>query len=157
MIDIVLSKRAKIVEAILQQIRKVETVDAAWIWRTIAKDPLLSMPKVYTPAVSVFDFQEQTREDVKPSGEIAAKRLFVLVEFWAEKALNQNSSEVLDMVLAKIQKWVFADPTCGGLAQSITEAGSKHKVESKDQVLLMGEVVFVVNYILHQRDPFQAP
>jgi len=156
-ITVVLSKRAKIVEAIMAQVRKVETVDAAWKWRTIAKDPLLSMPNVYTPAVSVFDFQEQTREDVKPSVEIAAKRLFVLVEFWVEKANDQNSSEVLDTVLAKIQKWVFADPTCGGLAQSITEAGSKHKVESKEQVLLMGEVVFIVNYILQQKDPFQAP
>lgn len=150
------TKRSKIVDGVFQRILSLE--NESFKWKTKVKAPLLTVASVYSPAFSVFDFQEQVMGTTPPTGHGVVKaNLNILIEFWVAQAYDENASEKLNEVLGRIQMALGVDFVLGGLVQGLTELGSKLKVEVDKQKVVTGEVVYVASYIRDAKDPFKSP
>lgn len=148
-----LTKRQKILQRVFDIVESAET-DLGTKWQTKVKTPLLGVAsQVRCPAFSVFDHQEQVTQTSKPGIGMVRCKLTLLIEFWTSTTLSDDVSTELNRVLGSIQKAIGADPHLQNQAYSIEEFGSKYKVETDKQRLVMGEVAYVVTY---HRDP-KAP
>lgn len=152
------TKRARIVNAIFEVVSKA--LDGTGEkWRTMSRTPLISVKGLYTPAFSVFDFQEQITQShaTGSPNELEEARLLVLVEFWLPIPANEEYSDHLNYLLGLIQQRVGAIPTANGYAKRLQQYGSKFKMDGQQERLGIGEVIFQADFQRISKDPFKAP
>lgn len=147
------TKRYQILQRVFDLVESAEA-DLGTKWATKVKTPLLGIAsQVRCPAFSVFDHQEQITSVSKPGIGMFRCKLTLLIEFWTSTSLSDDVSAELNLVLGSIQKAIASDPHLSNLAYSIEEFGSKYKVETDKQRLVMGEVAYVVTYHRNPKDP----
>lgn len=115
-------------------------------WRKKDKKPILRVTGVECPAFYVFDFQEQVIEESKQNNELVRAKLFIILEFWVQHTLSDSPSARLNAILWEVQQ-KFGASTLGGLAQSVSEVGSKFKMESAEERIVSAEVAYRVTYV----------
>lgn len=115
-------------------------------WRKKSSSPILRIQPQECPAFYTFDFQEQVIEESEQTNELVRAKLFIILEFWVHTTLSDDSSDMLNDVLWKIQKTTMKNKL-GGLVQRISEVGSKFKVESAENRIISAEVAFQITYV----------
>jgi len=142
-----MAKRFDILSAIFVEIEKLEVSEHV-PWRTKLKGPLLSVAPQMCPAFYVFDFQEDVLQETEIPNAVRCK-LFVVCEAWLQHTLSDDVSCQLNDILLKIQN-IFETREhyrLGGLAQKISEIGSKFKITSVQDRIASVEIVYEVMYI----------
>lgn len=114
-------------------------------WRKDSKSPILRPSVQECPSFYVFDFQEQVIEEAKQKNDLCRAKLFIMLEIFVVHTLSDEPSEVLNNALAPLQQALQGN-TLGGLAQKVSEVGSKFKVESQEQRMVSAEVAFYATY-----------
>lgn len=115
-------------------------------WRKVDMKPILRIQPQECPAFYVFDFQEKVIEESKQRNELVRATLYIIFEFWVHHTLSDNPSEKMNKILWEVQQQL-AGSDLGGLAQAVTEIGSKFKVESAEQRVVSAEVAYSVTYV----------
>lgn len=139
------SKRTKILDAFYEIVASVTPEDSSG-WRRSEKSPITRVNPPECPAFYVFDFQEQIVGESAQHNELVQPQLYIILEFWTTLALREDASGKLNSMLWAIQK-KLQGTKLGGLAQKVTEVGSKFKIDSQEQRIVSAEVAYRVTYI----------
>lgn len=142
--DFPISLRSRIMGEIATRFKNVVagqngfTID----WNSVMTQPVNKAQQRAGDTVAIFDVTETKKNEIGYTD----CRIGLQIEFYVKNRTGDDPPRLLDQALLDVQRTLFSDITCGGLALNIVEVKNEKDVDGYSDTIVAGVLTAYVAY-----------
>jgi len=140
-----------------KRINEMVNEDNERLWNNVVNGPIISNNGLVLPICCIWQGPEQTIRDFWPLKE---QVVTYYVEFRFGRYENLDSQDVFQYYLGKLQARLFGVPAnilLGGLTSNVLETDNHPEIESENDPMPGGMLIFQAYYRHWNGDPYHLP